>query len=151
MFLAQIEQESSGNQNATASDGGMGLGQIMPSTAKSISKMFPVIGPPAPYDPAWSISALVRYDQWLYQRIKKDDRCHGFGAALKSYNGGLGFVQQQQRASPDPGKWFGLTEYIPNRQSPENFEASRMYPRKILLSRQSKYRAWGIYLCNGIK
>ena len=36
MFLGQIYQESGGNEKVTAWDGGMGLGQFMPATAKQI-------------------------------------------------------------------------------------------------------------------
>lgn len=151
MYLAQIEQESSGNEKITASDGGMGLVQVMPKTADNLSEIFPELGVPSPYNPTWAIRALVRYDTWLSQRVKGSDQCQKFGAALHGYNAGLGYSQKQQKASKDPQTWFGITEYVPTRQSSKNFEYSRMYPRWILQKRQPHYAGWGMMMCDGIK
>lgn len=148
MFAGQIHQESSWRADVTAWDGGMGLGQFMPNTVKQITQSYPELGAANPYDPRWSIRALVRYDGWIYKRVKGDTECDRWAATLKGYNAGPGYVQQAQKKSPQPGVWFGVTEFIPTRQSAENFEYSRTYPHKILFKHQKKYSAWGHVVCS---
>lgn len=148
LFAAQIEQESAWRPGITAWDNGRGLAQFMDPTTELIVRLYPEIGKPAPYSPAWAIPALIRYDIWIYQRVKGDTECHRWAAALKGYNAGLGYVQQAQKKSPDPGIWFDLTEFIPTKQSFKNFEYSRMYPHWILFKRQSNYIGWGRMMCD---
>lgn len=150
-LAAQIEQESGWRPGVTAWDNGRGLAQFMDGTSDTITRLYPELGPPEPYNPRWAIRALVRYDDWIARRVKAADDCQRAGAKLKGYNAGLGYVQQAQRASATPAQWFGLTEYVPTRQTAKNFEYSRLYPRWILLKKQAKYRAWGgQYLCEGV-
>ena len=148
MFASQVWQESSGRESITASDGGMGLSQFMPTTSTFISQRFPELGPPAPYNPTWAIRAQVRYDGWIRNMVKGKDDCHRFAAALKGYNAGPGYVKQAQTKSPQPDIWFGVTEYIPTKQSAMNLEYSRTYPRKILFSHQKLFRSWGGVICD---
>ena len=89
----------------------------------------------------------MRYDAWLYQRVKGDTECERWAAALKGYNAGLGYVQRAQCRSPAPGAWFGVTENINAGQSLPNFEHSRRYPRLILFNHQPRYAAWGAVTC----
>ncbi len=147
MFLAQIHQESSGNEKVTAFDGGMGLAQFMDGTTKQVASLFPELGPADPYDPRWAIRAMIRYDGWIYSRVKGKDACHRWAATLKAYNAGPGYVMQAQKASPNPLIWFGVTEFVPTRQSAQNFEYSRTYPHKILFKHQSAYASWGRVTC----
>jgi soluble lytic murein transglycosylase-like protein len=147
MFAGQIAQESSWRPNVTAWDNGRGLAQFMDGTTAQVSRTFPELGPPAPYDPRWAIRALVRYDGWIYKRVKGKDGCQRWAAALKGYNAGPGYVMQAQTKSPDPDTWFGVTEFIPTRQSPVNFEYSRTYPHKILFKHQPKYQTMGRMMC----
>jgi soluble lytic murein transglycosylase-like protein len=147
MFMGQIKQESGGNEKVTAWDGGMGLGQFMPSTAKQISRSYPELGAPDPYNPNWAIRALVRYDGWLQARVRGDTPCDRWAAALKGYNAGLGYVQRAQARSSKPGAWFGETETINAGQSAKNFEYSRLYPRWILLKHQPMFTSWGTPVC----
>lgn len=147
MYLGQMRQESSCREGITASDGGMGLLQFMPATAAEVSHIYAEIGPPDPYNPTWAIRAQVRYTGWLEARVKGRNVCQKRGAALKAYNSGLGWVQQAQKASPDPLTWFGVTEFVPTKQSKENFEYSRTYPRKILLKHQLLYKGLGTTTC----
>lgn len=123
---------------------------MMPQTAKYLSTLFPELGSPTPYNPTWAIRALVRYDNKLEHDVQGDDDCNRRAAALKGYNAGVGYVLQAQKVSAHPGTWWGVTEFVKTRQSPANFEASRMYPRWILLKRQPKYRGWGTYTCDGL-
>jgi soluble lytic murein transglycosylase-like protein len=151
MYLAQMEQESSCRVGIKASDGGEGVAQFMPNTANDISRLYPQLGTPQPYNTAWAIPALIRFDTYLGQHVKGADDCQRRAAALKAYNAGPGYVQQAQRKSPQPEIWFGVTEYVPTRQSAKNFEYSRLYPRWILLDRQPNYRLTGTYTCGNIK
>jgi soluble lytic murein transglycosylase-like protein len=147
MFLGQLRQESSCRANITAGDSGRGLAQFMDATSRQVASKFPEIGPPAPYDPRWAIRAMVRYDGWIYRRVKGADVCNRWGAALKGYNAGPGYVLQAQAKSTQPGVWFGATEFVQTRQSPENFEYSRTYPRKIIFQHQLRYVEIGTPVC----
>ncbi|MBA5605852.1 transglycosylase SLT domain-containing protein [Duganella sp. FT3S] len=147
MFAAQLRQESSCRASITAWDNGRGLAQFMDDTSKQVAHMYPEIGAPDPYSPKWAIRALVRYDGWLHKRVQGDTECERWGAALKSYNGGLGYVLKAQRLSTTSGAWFGATEDINAGQSAQNFDYSRRYPRLILFQHQRLYTAWGATVC----
>jgi hypothetical protein len=149
MFAAQITQESGCRASVTAWDFGRGLAQFMDGTAQQVTREFPELGAPAPYSATWAIRALVRYDRWLYERVKGNTTCDRWAAALKGYNAGLGYVQQAQRQAPKPGVWFGATEMLNVGQSARNFEGSRMYPRWILFKHQPAYADWGTVTCEG--
>lgn len=151
MYAAQIEQESGWNPAITAWDNGRGLAQFMDGTAADIAREFPTLGKPQPYNPTWAMQAMIRYDTKLFGQVQGVDDCNRRAAALKGYNAGVGNVLQAQKKSPQPGQWWRVTEYVQTRQNAQNFEASRMYPRRILLQRQPKYRAWGAYTCEGVQ
>lgn len=147
MFMGQLRQESSCRADVTAWDNGRGLAQFMDATIKQVAAMFPELGPPAPYDPRWAIRAMVRYDGWIYRRVKGADACNRWAAALKGYNAGPGYVLQAQARSTQPEVWFGVTEFVTTRQSASNFEYSRAYPRKIIFQHQPRYLAIGMSVC----
>lgn len=147
MFAGQLYQESTCRASVTAWDNGRGLGQFMDGTSAQVARSFPELGPPDPYSPRWAIRAVVRYDGWLYERVKGDTECERWGAALKGYNAGLGYVQRAQRSSSQPGVWFGQTETINAGQSANNFDYSRRYPHLILFTHQPRYATWGTTVC----
>jgi soluble lytic murein transglycosylase-like protein len=151
MFAAQMMQESGCRPGITAWDNGRGLAQFMDGTSAQVARTYPELGKPAPYNPGWAIPALLRYDGWLRDRVKGDDGCERWGAALKGYNAGLGYVQQAQKASAQPGRWFDVTEHVATRQSPKNFEYSRLYPRWVLFKHQPKFAGWSAMMCEGRK
>ncbi len=95
--MGQIEQESRCNASITAFDGGMGLGQFMPETAEWLqlreAGLKDLSMKPNPYDPRWSIRALILYDDWLY----KQAACPGWYYAFRSYNGGVGLLNREIR------------------------------------------------------
>lgn len=150
MFAAQVEQESGWRPGITAWDNGRGLAQFMDPTADTIVRLYPELQAPQPYNAAWALRALVRYDQWLWRQVKGDTVCDHWAGAIKGYNAGVGYVRQAQGKSNQPGVWFGATEFVPTRQSAKNFEYSRLYPRWILLKRQRNYVGWGAYTCEGV-
>jgi soluble lytic murein transglycosylase-like protein len=147
MFAGQITQESNWRPGVTAWDNGRGLAQFMDGTAAQIVRSYPELGAPDPYNPTWAMRALVRFDSWLYERVKGDTPCERWAAALKGYNAGLGYVQRAQKQSAKPGKWFDSTEHINAGQSAKNFEYSRLYPRWILLTHQPVFASWGTTIC----
>lgn len=147
MFAGQIQQESGWRADVTAWDHGRGLAQFMDATAKQVSQTFPELGVPAPYNATWAIRAMVRYDGWIYDRVRGATPCDRWAATLKGYNAGPGFVQRAQRKSDKPGVWFGATEFINAGQSQQNFEYSRLYPHKILFKHQPRYASWGKTVC----
>lgn len=90
---------------------------------------------------------MVRLDKFNFDRVSGINPCEKWGGALKAYNAGLGYVLQAQKVSPNPTLWFGHTEYVPTKQSAQNFEYSRTYPRKILFKHQPLYSHWGQTVC----
>lgn len=150
LFAGQIRQESGWRKDITAVDNGRGLAQFMDATAQQVATNYPELGAPNPYNPQWAIRALVRYDRWIYDRVKGDTPCEHWAAVLKGYNAGPGYVQRAQRISAAPGLWFGHTEMINAGQSTVNFEYSRQYPRKIIFTHQALYITWGKTTCKGM-
>lgn len=147
VLAAQIEQESSWRSGVTAWDNGRGLAQFMDPTAAWVSKAYPQLGAPDPYNPAWAMRAMIQLNLHNLARVKGENACERWGAALKAYNAGLGYVLAAQRTSPLPELWFGYTEYEPTRQSQKNWEYSRMYPRWVIFKRQPGYAHWGSGVC----
>ncbi len=150
-YLAgQIQQESGWRPGITAWDNGRGLAQFMDPTAAWTSERFPELGKPQPYNPLWAIRAMTRLDAYNAARVAADTPCDRWGAALKGYNAGLGFVLRGQKRSATPGKWFGATEKINAGQSAKNFEYSREYPRWIIFKHSPRFAQWGAAIdCNG--
>lgn len=150
-LAAQIEQESGWKAGVTAWDNGRGLAQFMDPTAEWVSEKFEDLGPADPYNPKWAMRAMVRLDDYNVKHVQGNDLCQKWGAALKSYNAGLGYVKRAQSKSSNPGVWFGVTEHINAGQGRQNFEYSRQYPRWIMLKRQPRYANWGAGQCKGIQ
>jgi len=145
-YLAgQIQQESNWRPGITAWDNGRGLAQFMDPTAAWASQQFKDLGKPEPYNPLWAIRAMTRLDAYNTKHIKGNTDCDRWGAALKGYNAGLGYVQRAQKRSEKPGLWFGKygVEQINAGQNAKNFEYSRLYPRWIIGKHAPKFVAWG--------
>jgi len=146
-FAAQFHQESGWKDTAKSGVGAMGLAQFMPGSAAWIANVYPTdLKPGAPYDADWSIRALIRYDYWLYQRVPRfqagDER---WGAALASYNAGLGWILKDQKAATgcDSSVWFSCVATVPDNRSESNQKQSRDYPERILHRIRPSYLAAG--------
>ncbi|MHB2082124.1 transglycosylase SLT domain-containing protein [Pseudomonas asiatica] len=154
-FAAQVHQESRWRFNAKSPVGAQGLGQVMPSTAVWLAELFPdTLGNVEPYNPTWSLMALVSYDRWLADRIKGRNACERHAMVLSSYNGGLGWLIRDRKLASangaDPLAWFGSIERFNAGRSVAAFRENRGYPRLILKTFEAQYIAsgWGEGVCS---
>lgn len=154
-FAAQVHQESRWRFNAKSPVGAQGLGQVMPSTATWLAQMFPdTLGKVEPYNPAWSLMALVSYDRWLADRITARNACEQHAMVLSSYNGGLGWLIRDRKLASAKGAdsltWFGSVERFNAGRSLAAFRENRGYPRLILKTYEAEYIAagWGEGVCS---
>lgn len=153
-FAAQIHQESKWDELAVSPVGAQGLGQFMPSTSRWLPSVAPETGEPMPFSPAWSIRALVTYDRWLWKRIRAASDCDRMAMTLSAYNGGLGWVQKDQRlaqeVSLNPLLWTHVAMANSGRNSAA-FRENRGYPTVIIHKWQPLYKDWGPGVCNGFE
>lgn len=154
-FAAQVHQESRWKFNAKSPVGAQGLGQVMPTTATWLAQVFPkTLGKVEPYNPTWSLMALVSYDRWLADRIKGRNGCERHAMVLSSYNGGLGWLIRDRKLASaqgaDPLAWFGSIERFNAGRSAAAFKENRGYPRLILKTFEAQYIAdgWGKGVCS---
>ena len=84
LFLSMINTESSWNPAAISSAGAIGLGQLMPGTARGLGV--------DPFDPDQNIDGAARYLQQMYERTGN------WRNALRAYNQGPNGI-----ADPDAG------------------------------------------------
>lgn len=154
-FAAQVHQESRWRFNAKSPVGAQGLGQVMPSTAAWLAQVFPeTLGNVEPYNPAWSLMALVSYDRWLADRIKARNACELHAMVLSSYNGGLGWLIRDRALALAKGAdsltWFGSVERFNAGRSVAAFRENRGYPQVILKRFEAEYIAagWGEGVCS---
>ena len=155
-FAAQIHQESGWRPNARSPVGALGLTQFMPATASWIAGLYPQsVGVAQPFNPSWSMRALVQYDRWLYDRIRAADACERLAYALSAYNGGLGWVNRDKKKASSKGldslTWFGSVELVNDGRSTANWNENRQYPQRILHKYEPLYVAarWGAGACHG--
>ncbi|WP_420598623.1 transglycosylase SLT domain-containing protein [Neptuniibacter sp.] len=152
-FAAQIHQESLWQPTAKSWVGAQGLSQFMPATAEWIVKVYPDLKTADPYNPGWSIRAMLRYDKWLLSRIKADTECDRWAMAMAAYNGGLGWLLRDKKLAAAKGQsrwlWWNHVERFNTGRSAANFKENRGYPRRILLKHEPKYRreGWGLGVC----
>lgn len=84
-----IFQESMGNPRAVSQAGAQGLGQLMPSTAKSL-------GVKNPFNPEQNIHGTTKYLSQLYKRF------HDKKLATAAYNAGASNVEKYKGVPPFP-------------------------------------------------
>jgi soluble lytic murein transglycosylase-like protein len=153
-MAAQVHQESGWRPNAKSPYAG-GLAQFTPGTAADISRKYPELAGNAPYEPAWALRALARYDKDIYNVQTATTRCDQWAFTLSAYNGGPGWVIRDKRLAKangaDPEKWFGHVEYFTSRAAWAKKE-NRAYPLKILITHQPMYLLWGVGVdCTGVR
>lgn len=140
-FAAQIHQESLWNP-AAASRFAHGLAQFTPPTADWIAQAYPELRPAAPWDPHWSIRAMVRYMQHIEAELGGAGECDRWAFALSGYNGGPGWVRRDRRlaaaAGRDPQLWWDHVEHHTGRAGWARKE-NRDYVRRILLHLEPAY------------
>lgn len=152
LFAGQIHQESGWRPDAQSPYAG-GLAQFTPATADWMQDLFPSsLSGADPYNPSWAVRALVRYDDWLYSRLKSQadgiPDCDRWAMALSGYNGGAGWVSRDRkltvRAGGNPDRWWGHVANYTARADWARKE-NRAYPRKILYRWEPLYRSagWG--------
>lgn len=140
---AQLQQESGWDPSAR-SIYAQGLAQFMPTTAEWLPSICPSIGKPDPWDPDWSIRAVVCYDGWLFDRAPGATPCDRWAMTLSAYNGGEGARDREIRlayhARDEPPVWFGLVARVQSR-SAVAWHENREYVRRILLVLEPAYLA----------
>lgn len=146
-FAGQIHQESRWNPQARSIYAN-GLAQFTPDTADWISGAYAKdLGDNQPFNPAWALRALVRYDKHLWDRLAGRTDCDRMAFVLSAYNGGAGWVTRDKKLaaarSADPLVWFGAVERFNAGRSAAAFSENRGYPRVILTRWQRLYALWG--------
>jgi len=153
-FAGQIHQESGWRPGAVSRVGAQGLAQFMPATTAWIATVYPQLASPQPFNPSWSIRALVLYDRWISDRIRAAGACERFAFVMSGYNGGLGWVTRDQKLASskglDPLVWFGSVELVNDGRSVVNWNENRQYPQRILNKHEPLYVAagWGPGACH---
>ena len=87
LVKAVVKVESSNNPNAVSKAGGIGLGQLLPSTAKAMGVN--------PYNPEDNIKGTVKYLDYLNKKFNGDTK-----KVLASYNAGPNAVQKHNGVPP---------------------------------------------------
>ena len=152
-FAAQVHQESAWKPGAVSHVGAQGLAQFMPTTSAWIAGLYPALASNQPYNPSWSLRALVQYDAWIHARVSAATPCDRMAKVLSSYNGGLGWVQRDEALAKRKGlnaaAWWGHVETVNAGRSAANWRENRDYPRRILQRLEPAYVAagWGAGSC----
>lgn len=152
-FAAQIHQESAWRHDAVSRAGAQGLAQFMPRTAAWLPSVAPETGEPLPFNPGWSLRAVVVYDKWLWDRIEAASACDRWAMTLSAYNGGLGWLRRDQALAAeyglDPARWEHV-RLVNAGRSAASYEENRGYPARILGRWTPVYRSagWGKGACD---
>lgn len=157
-FAAQVHQESLWRSDARSPVGAQGLTQFMPATSSWIATVYPqALANPQPFNPSWSLRAMVIYDLSLYKQNQASNACEQWAMTLSAYNGGQGWVNRDRKLALAKGAdelaWFDHMERFNAGRSAANFKENRHYPRAILLKWEPLYVAnnWGNGVCREYK
>lgn len=134
LIAGQIHAESAWRPNAE-SKYAQGLSQFTPATATWLPEVCPDVGRPDPWDPGWSMRAIVCYDAWLYARNRGATECDRWAFTFSDYNGGGKWRAREQALAANAGfnrlRWFAHVELFRARK-PEAWQENRAYVRRIL-------------------
>lgn len=146
-FAGQVHQESQWNAAAKSSYAA-GLAQFTPATSDWISAKYATeLGANQPYDPAWSLRALARYDKFLHDRVTAAvTPCDRMLFALSDYNGGAGWRMRRQARAKIPGDYATASVINPGIAAASQKE-NQEYPRRIVYRWQPIYAGWGPGVC----
>lgn len=144
-MAAQIHQESAWRPDAKSPVGALGLTQFMPGTADWISGLYPKeLGDNQPMNPGWAIRAMVYYNYWLFKRVPEGPTlCDKWWFTLRSYNGGLGHLRKEAKLSTSLARESVDAQCGKASRSRVHCNENLGYPRRILITHQPRYRAWG--------
>lgn len=143
-FAAQVHQESGWNPQAVSQVGALGMAQFMPATARwwcEVNKLS--VEACQPSNPVWAMRSLVGYDRWLFERVRGSSEFDRFWAALRSYNGGLGWWQQEAQLAGSYDRLAVDAACGQGRRAAVHCRENLGYPRRILLVLQPLYLSWG--------
>ena len=149
MLAGQIHQESAWRPDV-CSKYACGLTQFTADTADWISGKYSDLAANNRMSPQWAITALVRYDDYLFRRA--DFAASDFDRwafALAGYNGGWGWIGRDRKickgvAGCDSTRWFGHVENHTRRAAWAKKE-NRHYPDVILKRWQPLYaNGWAL-------
>jgi len=154
LLAGQIHQESAWDTNATSWVGASGLAQFMPATAKDMAKLHPAdCAPAVPTSPRWAFNCRDLYMRSLRLQIKPMGsgitEAAEWAFALRSYNGGSGWIARDRRACVDyagcplcdPDDWQQVAGFNAGR-SKAAFRENTEYPIRIFKA-QIRYASWG--------
>ncbi|MGL4649798.1 MAG: transglycosylase SLT domain-containing protein [Caldilineaceae bacterium] len=132
LLAAQVEVESAWRVDAVSHAGAQGLAQIMPATARDLSRRYPRLGPPRPHDPKYALKA-----QALYMREHWDEfahlGCQRVQFALSRYNGGGKALSKERANAADPNRWSGVGGVAEQRaRRPGAWRENRGYVSRVL-------------------
>lgn len=153
-FAGQVHQESGWRHDARSAYAG-GLAQFTPDTADWIGGIFPDLAERQPFNPAWALRALARYDRWLWDKMPGASACDRMAFVLSGYNGGAGWTNRDIRAARSagaaPDRWWGGVERFNAGRADWAFRENRDYPRRILMRWEPLYlrTGWGLGVCHG--
>jgi soluble lytic murein transglycosylase-like protein len=140
VIAGQVAQESAFNPQAKSPVGAVGLMQFMPGTAKWAGQQ---IGGGSALDPQWALKAGAWYDRWLYERVHYPTDCDRWGAALSSYNGGLGWHNKRQALSGKPTDFWNSVRLVNPGLPPASQAENQAYPYRIVYLQQPKFLRLG--------
>lgn len=153
-LAGQVHQESGWRHDARSPYAG-GLAQFTPDTADWIGGVFPDLAERQPFNPAWALRALARYDRHLWERAPAGSpNCERWAFALAGYNGGSGWVARDRKkaaaAGADANRWWNQVELHNSGRAEWAFRENRDYPRKILGKWEPVYirAGWGRGVCH---
>lgn len=151
-LAAQIHTESAWHADAVSWAGAQGLAQFMPATAQDMADRHPADCAPAnPFRARWAFACRDRYMRTLLlaQRDMAGGltECDRWAFALRSYNGGLGWINRDRRitrlAGADPDRWHTVATHNAGRSAAAFAENTAYAPRIFGLESRYISAGWG--------
>lgn len=144
-LAGQVEQESAWNETARSPVGALGIAQFMPATAADMARKLG--GPAQPLNAAWALRAQAAYMRELINSLEYPTECDAWGAALSSYNGGLGWHNRRRARAANPDDFWTSVRYVNPGITDANQDENEHYPARIIYRHQPKYVTWGRTVC----